>query len=55
MNRDELQAAYVSWLLANTSQDELEQFFIDSVNDDLNGLDDDECIAEIRSFMKEDA
>ena len=53
MNRDELQATYVSWLLANTSQDELEQFFIDSINDDLNGLDDDECIAEIHSFMEE--
>ena len=54
MTREQIQAGYITWLIDHMSHDELVQFFVDHTNEDLNDLDDIECIEEIQHYMGPD-
>ena len=53
IDRDQLQEAYIQWDLNEMSNDQLRQFFIDTQNRELSGLDDDELIEEVEQYAPE--
>lgn len=52
-NRDELQLKYIKTLLDDMSLEQLCKFFIDTMNRDLDDLDDDELVEEVKNFVPE--
>ena len=51
LTREQIQESYIQWDLNQMSIDDLKQFFIDTQNRELNDLDDDELIEEVKQFM----
>ena len=50
MNRDELQKKFIEWDLNQMSLEDLKEFFINTQNAELDCLDDDELIEEVRNY-----
>ena len=50
MNRDQIQAQYIQWDLDQMSVADLKQYFVDSQNRELNDLDDDELIEDVKQY-----
>ena len=50
MNRDKLQENFILWDLQQMSVDDLEKFFINTQMAELDCLDDNELIAEVRQY-----
>ena len=48
--RDQIQEEYIQWDVDQMSVDDLKQFFIDTQNRELNDLDDDELVIEVKQF-----
>ena len=48
--REQIQEEYIQWDLNQMSVDDLKQFFIDTQNRELNDLDDDELVIEVKQF-----
>ena len=50
INRDQLQYGYIQWDLNQMTEDDLKRYFVDHQNAELDCLDDDELIEEVRQF-----
>ena len=50
MNRDELQKSFIQWDLNQMTLEDLKEFFINTQNAELDCLDDDELVEEVKSF-----
>ena len=50
VNRDELQQKFIEWDLNQMSLEDLKEFFITTQNAELDCLDDDELIEEVRNY-----
>ena len=50
LNRDQLQEAYIQWDLNQMSVEDLKEFFIVTQNRELNDLDDNELIEEVKHY-----
>ena len=51
--REQIQEEYIQWDLNQMSIDDLKQFFIDTQNRELNDLDDDELVIDVKQFAPE--
>ena len=52
-SRNELQQEYIDWYLDGTSREDLEQVVATQMWDDLDMLDDDELIKEVKEYAPE--
>ena len=50
INRDQLQYGYIQWDLNQMTEDDFKRYFVDHQNAELDCLDDDELIEEVRKF-----
>ena len=50
LTRDQLQENYILWDLNQMSNEDLRQFFIDTQIRELDDLDDDELVEEVKQF-----
>tara|TARA_B100000902_G_scaffold44867_2_gene52512 strand:- start:43868 stop:44047 length:180 start_codon:yes stop_codon:yes gene_type:complete len=50
INRDELQEQLIQWDLNQMSLDDLQKYFVDMQNAELNSLSDDELIDEVNQY-----
>ena len=50
MTREQIQESYIQWDLNQMSNEDLKQFFIDTQNRELNDLDDDELVIEVKQY-----
>ena len=50
MNRDQLQATYIKWDLDQMSVQDLKDYFTNMQNAELDSLDDDELVEEVRQY-----
>ena len=48
--REQIQEEYIEWDLNQMSVDDLKDFFIVTQNRELNDLDDDELVIEVKQF-----
>ena len=53
MNRDELQAAYIKWDLAQMRLEDLKEYFVRNQNLELDQLDDEELAEEVYNYAPE--
>ena len=50
MNRDELQKSFINWDLNQMTLEDLKEFFINTQNAELDCLDDDELVEEVKHY-----
>ena len=50
MNRDKLQEQFIQWDLSQMSLDDLQKYFVDMQNAELDSLTDDELIDEVNQY-----
>ena len=50
LNRDQLQETYIQWDLNQMSIEDLKQYFINMQTAELDSLDDDELIEEVKHY-----
>ena len=50
MNRDELQKSFINWDLNQMTLVDLKEFFINTQNAELDCLDDDELVEEVKHY-----
>jgi hypothetical protein len=50
INRDELQEQLIQWDLSQMTLDDLQKYFVDMQNAELNSLSDDELIDEVNQY-----
>ena len=53
MNRDELQKSFINWDLNQMTLEDLKEFFINTQNAELDCLDDDELVEEVKHYAPE--
>ena len=53
MNRDELQKSFIQWDLNQMTLEDLKEFFINTQNAELDCLDDDELVEEVKNYAPE--
>ena len=53
MNRDELQKSFINWDLNQMTLEDLKEFFINTQNAELDCLDDDELVEEVKNYAPE--
>ena len=53
MNRDELKKKCIEWDLNQMSLEDLKQFFSNTQNAELDCLDDDELIEEVKQYASQ--
>lgn len=53
MNRDELQKKFIEWDLNQMSLEDLKEFFINTQNAELDCLDDDELVEEVKQYASQ--
>ena len=50
LTREQIQEKYIQWDLDQMSIDDLKDFFIVTQNRELNDLDDDELVIEVKQY-----
>ena len=50
INRDKLQDQFIQWDLSQMSLDDLQKYFVDMQNAELDSLSDDELIDEVNQY-----
>ena len=50
MNRDDLQKSFIQWDLNQMTLEDLKEFFINTQNAELDCLDDDELVEEVKHY-----
>ena len=53
MERNELQKSFIQWDLNQMTLEDLKEFFINTQNAELDCLDDDELIEEVKNYAPE--
>ena len=53
MNRDQIQAQYIQWDLDQMSVADLKEYFVNMQNVELDSLDDDELIEDVKQYCPE--
>lgn len=53
MTRTELQTKYIGEVLDGMSLEDLCAFFVESMNNDLNDLNDEELVEEVNTYLPE--
>ena len=51
--REQIQEEYIEWDLNQMTEEDLRDFFIVTQNRELNDLDDDELVIEVKQFAPE--
>ena len=50
MERNELQKSFINWDLNQMTLEDLKEFFINTQNAELDCLDDDELVEEVKNY-----